>query len=62
MCDLSFKDQLAILEEVRAMDLSEWTLLFTFGYTLDIYAYGSLRLGIDRGTGKKRISYVYKDR
>jgi len=55
------------------IDLKEWTYLFTFGYTLDIYANlvwkaddrgwfkwrrGCLRLGIDRLTGKKVISYV----
>jgi len=40
------------------IDLKEWTYLFTFGYTLDIYAYGHLRLGLDRLTGKKVISYV----
>lgn len=40
------------------MDLSQWTYLFTFGYSLDVYAYGSLRVGIDSRTGKKIISYV----
>lgn len=40
------------------MDLSEWTYLFTYGYSLDIYAYGSLRVGVDRNTGDKVISYV----
>jgi len=40
------------------MDLTNWTYIFTYGYSLDIYAYGSLRVGIDRRTGKKVISYV----
>lgn len=39
------------------MDLTGWTYLFTFGYSLDVYACGSLRVGIDRRTGKKIISY-----
>ena len=38
--------------------LRDWTYLFTFGYSLDIYRFGRLRLGIDRATGKKVISYV----
>ena len=40
------------------MDLSEWTYLFTYGYDLDIYGYGCLRVAIDRKTGKKVLSYV----
>ena len=40
------------------MDLTKWTYLLTFGTDLDIYAYGSLRVGIDRKTGRKVISYV----
>ena len=40
------------------MDLTNWTYLFTFGYGLDVYAYGSLRVGICRSTGRKVISYV----
>lgn len=40
------------------IDLSEWTYLFTYGYSLDVYAYGRLRLGIDRKTGEKIVSYV----
>ncbi len=40
------------------MDLTNWTFILTFGYSLDIYAYGSLRVGIDRNTGEKIISYV----
>ena len=39
------------------IDLTNWTYLFTLS-TLDIYAYKSLRLGIDRNTGEKVISYV----
>lgn len=40
------------------MDLTDWTFLFTYGYDLDVYAYGSLRVGVDRKTGRKVISYV----
>ena len=40
------------------MDLTNWTYLFTFGNDLDIYANGILRVGIDRVTGRKVISYV----
>lgn len=40
------------------MDLSEWTYLFTSGYSLDVYAYGSLRVAIDNRTGRKVVSYV----
>ena len=38
---------------------TDWTYLFTYGYTLDIYGFGSLRLGIDRETGEKVISYLF---
>ncbi len=37
---------------------SNWTYLFTYVYTLDIYAYDCLRIGIDRDIGKQRIGYV----
>lgn len=40
------------------MDLTEWTYLFTFRDDLDVYAYKSLRLGIDRKSGHKVVSYV----
>ena len=40
------------------IDLTGWTYLFTYGYSLDIYTYGRLRLGIDRLTGSKVISYI----
>ena len=40
------------------MDLTGWTYLLTFGNELDVYAYGSLRVGIDRKTGRKVISYI----
>ena len=40
------------------MDLKDWTYLFTWGYDLDVYALGSLRVAIDRKTGEKRLSYV----
>lgn len=38
--------------------MGKWTFLFTFGYTLDIYASGLLRVAIDRATGRKVISYL----
>ena len=38
--------------------LKDWTYLFTYGYTLDIFGYKNLRLGVDRLTGEKVISYV----
>lgn len=44
------------------MDLSNWTYLFTYGYDLDVYAYGFLRVAIDRHSGRKVISYVYEKR
>lgn len=47
-----------ILMEVKRMDLTNWTFMFTFGYSLDIYAYGSLRVAIDCKTGRKVLSYV----
>ena len=37
---------------------SEWEYLFTFGFSLDIYAFGDLRVGVDKNTGEKVISYV----
>ncbi len=40
------------------MNLTQFVYLFTFGYSLDVYAYGSLRVGIDSRTGRKVISYV----
>lgn len=40
------------------MDLTGWTYILTYGSTLDIYGYGCLRVGIDRTTGNKIISYV----
>ena len=40
------------------IDLTEFKYLFTFGYSLDIYAYGSLRIMVDRHTGKQILSYV----
>ncbi|KKN78467.1 hypothetical protein LCGC14_0349990 [marine sediment metagenome] len=38
-------------------NLDGWDYLFTLG-PLDVYAYGSLRVGIDIRTGRKVISYV----
>jgi len=38
--------------------ISGWTFLFTFGEDLDIYGYGSLRIGIDRKTRKQVIGYM----
>jgi len=39
-------------------ELSNFKYLFTYGYTLDIYAYGCLRIGIDKLTGKQIIGYI----
>lgn len=47
-----------LVRDEEEVDLSEWTYLFTFGYSLDIYAYGSLRVAIDSRTGRKVISYI----
>lgn len=41
------------------MDLTGWTYQFTFGYHLDVYARGSERVGVDRRTGQKVISYTF---
>ena len=35
-----------------------WVYVLTYGNNLDIYAYGSLRIGIDRNTGIQKIGYV----
>ncbi|KKL13220.1 hypothetical protein LCGC14_2527910 [marine sediment metagenome] len=40
------------------MDLTEWTYLLTFGYSLDVYAKGNQRVGVERSTGKVVISYT----
>ena len=40
------------------MNLEGWTFILTLGHSWDIYGYGCLRVGIDRETGQKRISYV----
>lgn len=45
---------------MEKFNLDEWVYLFTYGYTLDVYANGILRVGIDRGTGEKIISYIKK--
>jgi len=37
---------------------NEWQYVLTYEASLDIYAYGSLRIGIDKTTGQKKISYV----
>ena len=39
------------------MNLEGWEYLFTFGYSLDIYAKGNRRIGVDRETGEKVIEY-----
>lgn len=39
-------------------ELSDFTYLLTFGNSLDIYSYGCLRVGIDRGTGRQVLGYV----
>jgi len=35
-----------------------WTFILTYGYSLDIYGYQSLRIAIDRETGEQRLGYV----
>ncbi len=40
------------------MNLTKWTYILTYGYALDLYGYGCLRVGICRKTGRKVISYV----
>ena len=40
------------------IDLTDWTCLFTFGYHLDIYVNGILRMGIDNRTEEVVIKYV----
>ena len=42
------------------MNYTNWTFMFTFGYSLDVYAYGSLRVAIDTKTGKQILAYVSK--
>ena len=42
------------------MNLKGWKYLFTFDYSLDIYAKGDRRVGIDRKTGEVVIEYVTK--
>jgi len=39
------------------MNLTGWTYLLTFGYSLDIYANGSRLGAIDRNTGRVVIEY-----
>lgn len=41
--------------------LGDWVYLFTYGYSLDIYGYGCLRVGIDRKTGEQ-LGYVYSQK
>lgn len=35
-----------------------WTYILTWGYSLDVYGYGSLRIAIDRNTGEQILGYV----
>ena len=35
-----------------------WTYLFTYGYDLEIYALGCLRIAVDRKTGEQVLGYV----
>ena len=42
-------------------DLSQWTYILTYGYSLDLYGFGALRVVIDRNTGRKVVSYVFKE-
>jgi len=44
------------------LDLLQWTYLLTYGYSLDLYALGCLRIVIDRLTGRQVLGYVYKER
>jgi len=43
--------------QMKPREISGWTYLLTFGFDLDIYQYGNLRIGIDRETGKQLIGY-----
>ncbi len=40
------------------MDLTEWTFILTYGFTLDIYGCGCLRIAIDRITGEQILGYI----
>ena len=51
----------AEIVDVRELfDLTGWTYLFTFGYSLDVYGYGSSRVGIERSNGHVLITYMSK--
>jgi len=39
-------------------EMADFTYLCTIGLTTDIYGFGSLRVGIDRNTGKQIMGYV----
>lgn len=41
--------------------MTNWTYVLTYGYSLDVYAYGHLRIGIDRKTGKQVLGYIFKE-
>lgn len=51
--ELKNKDRTA-----RDMKNEGMAYLFTFGYSLDIYAKGNHRVGIDRNTGETVIEYT----
>jgi len=43
---------------MQPREIKGWTFIFTFGYSLDIYGCGCLRIGIDRETGHQRLGYI----
>lgn len=43
------------------IDLTGWVPKLTYGYSLDVYAKGSQRVGVDRLTGKVVISYTFRE-
>jgi len=49
-------------EEAKHGWLSGFTYLFTLGYSLDIFGYGCLRVGIDHNTGEQILGYVATER
>lgn len=41
--------------------MNGWQYLFTFGYSLDIYARGNERIAVDKKTGKILLRYGVKN-
>ena len=37
-----------------------WVYLLTLGYSLDIYARGDQRKGVERGSGWETLNYTFK--